>query len=99
ANLTRIPNCSRRCVAGAFEFELFHASLNFLLMRESSSIESFVRHGTTLTWAESLNAYGPMVVVAFIQPDLEIVREQVFSDTVHAFGLIPPVPLSGIQVQ
>ena len=54
--------------------------------------------GLTLTCTESVNAYAPMTVVAFIHPDREIVRVQVFSFQAHE-ALIPPVPLSGRQVQ
>src|SRR5437899_2780937 len=93
-----MPNCSCRWFAGAFGLDLFHASLNFRRIRESSRIESPVKHGTTLTCTESASTYGPMVVVAFIQPDLEMVRVQVFSVTVQLL-LIPPVPLSDLQVQ
>jgi hypothetical protein len=67
-----MPNRSSRWSAGLLVFELFHASLSLALIRESSRMVSFVRHGTTLTCAESLSVYGPIVVVAFIHPDIEM---------------------------
>jgi len=70
-----------------------------LRIPESSRRESPVKHGTRLTCAESLSVYGPIVVVAFIHPDFEIVRTHVFSEIVHPLGVIPPIPLSGVQVQ
>jgi len=77
---------------------LFHAWLSFLLILESSRIESLVRQGTTLTWAESFSVYSPMIAVALIHPDFDIPREQVFSHQLHG-ALMPPVPLSGLHVQ
>src|SRR2546427_3309724 len=52
----------------------------------------------TLTCAESLSAYCPIVAVAFIHPAFDIVRVQGFSFHTQAL-LIPPVPLSGLHVQ
>jgi len=43
--------------------------------------------------------YVPITAVAFIQPDSDIARVQLFSAAVQLFGLIPPVPLSGVHVQ
>jgi len=40
-----------------------------------------------------------MVVVAFMQPDFEMVLVQVFSLVVQPLGAIPPLPLSGVHVQ
>jgi hypothetical protein len=34
-----------------------------------------------------------------MHPDFEMVRVQVFSLVVQPFGAIPPLPLSGVQVQ
>jgi len=39
------------------------------------------------------------LAVAVIDPDFEIVRVQGISPGPHPLGAIPPVPLSGVQVQ
>lgn len=49
------------------------------------------------TCAESTSVYAPIVTVAFIQPDFETTRAQVFSSQLHG-ALNPPVPVSGRQI-
>jgi len=79
-------------------FVAFRALLRARRIRESSSKESPVRHGTTLTCTDAVSVYSPMVVTAVIVPDLDTVRVQGLSNHWQS-ALIPPVPLSGRHVQ
>jgi hypothetical protein len=54
--------------------------------------------GVTVTWMDSAKEYSPIVAVPFIHPDLVTNRLHVFSHQPHV-ALMPPVPLSGVQIQ
>jgi hypothetical protein len=53
------------------------------------------------TRAESVRVYSPIVAVAFIHPDFEIVRVHTFSVQTQLLGLmpLPTAPVSGLHVQ
>ena len=94
----RTPKRSNRLAAGALGLELSNVIFSIRRIRESSSEESPVTHGTTLTCTEAVSVYSPMVATAVIVPDFEMVRVQVSSFHPQT-ALIPPVPLSGVHCQ